>query len=150
MKKLTTATLALCMATLMGCSSSDEEDELVLPEIVNQFETDVVWQESVGSGVEHYFSRLTPAVYKDTVYVANREGQVEALSLTNGDVQWDTDVRQDTSFWPWSDDGSAKLSGGILQAYGKLYIGSEHGFVVALDRETGEEVWRKNVPGESL
>ena len=138
------------MATLMGCSSSDEEDELVLPEIVNQFETDVVWQESVGSGVEHYFSRLTPAVYKDTVYVANREGQVEALSLTNGNVQWDTDVRQDTSFWPWSDDGSAKLSGGILQAYGKLYIGSEHGFVVALDRETGEEVWRKNVPGESL
>ena len=54
MKKITTATLALCMATLMGCSSSDDEDELVLPEIVNQFETDVVWQESVGSGVGHY------------------------------------------------------------------------------------------------
>lgn len=138
------------MATLMGCSSSDDEDELVLPEIVNQFETDVVWQESVGDGVEHYFSRLTPAIYKDTVYIASREGQVEALSLTNGDTKWETDVRQDLSFWPWSDNGTAKLSGGILQAYGKIYIGSEHGFIIALDRETGEEVWRKNVPGESL
>ncbi|MDC9565338.1 MULTISPECIES: outer membrane protein assembly factor BamB [unclassified Pseudoalteromonas] len=150
MKKITTATLALCMATLMGCSSSDDEDELVLPEIVNQFETDVVWQESVGSGVEHYFSRLSPAVYKDTIYVASREGQIEALSLTNGDTLWETDVREDLSFWPWSDNGTAKLSGGILQAYGKIYVGSEHGFIIALDRETGEEVWRKNVPGEAL
>ncbi|MDC9523583.1 PQQ-binding-like beta-propeller repeat protein, partial [Pseudoalteromonas sp. Angola-31] len=133
MRKITTATPALCMATLMGCSSSDDEEELVLPEIANQFETEVVWQESIGSGVEHYFSRLSPAVYKDTVYVASREGQVEALSLANGDTLWETDVRHDLSFWPWSDNDSAKLSGGILQAYGKIYLGSEHGYVIALD-----------------
>jgi outer membrane protein assembly factor BamB len=150
MRKFTTATLALCMATLMGCSSSDDEDELVLPEIVNQFETEVIWQESVGSGVEHYFSRLSPAVYKDTVYVASREGEVEALSLTSGDTLWETDVRGTSSFWPWDEEINAKLSGGILQAYGKIYFGSEHGEVIALDRETGEEVWRKSVPGEAL
>ncbi|MFM9816202.1 hypothetical protein ACKI16_47955, partial [Streptomyces scabiei] len=78
MKKLTAASIALCMATLMGCSSSDDEEELVLPEIVNQFETDVVWQESIGDGVEHYFSRLTPAIYKDRVFVASRDGDIEA------------------------------------------------------------------------
>lgn len=138
------------MATLMGCSSSDGEEELVLPEIANQFETNIVWQESIGNGIEHYFSRLSPAVYKDTVYVANREGQVKALKLENGDTLWKSDVRQDVSFWPWADNDSAKLSGGILQAYGKIYLGSEHGYVIALDRETGEEVWRKNVPGEAL
>ncbi len=138
------------MATLMGCSSSDDEEELVLPEIANQFETNIVWQESIGNGVEHYFSRLSPAVYKDTVYVANREGQVKALKLENGDTLWKSDVRQDVSFWPWADNDSAKLSGGILQAYGKIYLGSEHGYIIALDRETGEEVWRKNVPGEAL
>ena len=150
MKKLTAATLALCVATLMGCSSSDDEEELVLPEIVNQFETDVVWQESIGDGVEHYFSRLTPAVYKETVYVASRDGKVEALSLVDGDTLWETDVRENPAFWPWETDQSAKLSGGILQAYGKLFIGSEHGYLTALDRETGEVVWRKNVPGEIL
>lgn len=150
MKKLTAASIALCMATLMGCSSSDDEEELVLPEIVNQFETDVVWQESLGDGVEHYFSRLTPAVYNDRVFVANREGEVEALSLVNGDTIWQTDVRENTTFWPWESDVSAKLSGGILQAYGKIFIGSEHGYLTALDRETGEIVWRKTVPGEVL
>ena len=36
MNKLSMATLALCMASLMGCSSNDEEDdELLLPEINN-------------------------------------------------------------------------------------------------------------------
>lgn len=149
MKKLTAASIALCMATLVGCSSSDEE-ELVLPEIVNQFETDIVWQESIGNGVEHYFSRLTPAVYKDHVFVANRDGEVEALSLENGDTIWQTDVRENSSFWPWQSDISAKLSGGILQAYGKIFIGSEHGYLLALDRETGEIIWRKKVPGEVL
>jgi len=150
MKKLTAATLALCIATLTGCSSSDDEDELVLPEIVNQFETKVVWQESIGDGVQHYFSRLTPAVYNDVVYVANREGEVEALSLENGDTLWRTDVRENPAFWPWETSESAKLSGGILQAYGKIFVGSEHGYLTALDRETGEIIWRKTVPGEVL
>lgn len=150
MKKLTAASIALCMATLVGCSSSDDEEELVLPEIVNQFETNVVWQESIGDGVEHYFSRLTPAIYKDHVFVASRDGDIEALSVETGDTLWETDVRENSTFWPWESDISAKLSGGILQAYGKLFVGSEHGFLIALDRETGEVVWRKNVPGEVL
>ncbi|KTF13009.1 outer membrane protein assembly factor BamB [Pseudoalteromonas sp. H105] len=150
MKKLTAASIALCMATLVGCSSSDEEEELVLPEIVNQFETNVVWQESIGDGVGHYFSRLTPAIYKDQVFVASRDGDIEALSVETGDTIWNTDVRDNSTFWPWESDISAKLSGGILQAYGKLFVGSEHGYLIALDRETGEVVWRKNVPGEIL
>lgn len=150
MKKLTAATLALCIATLTGCSSSDDEEELVLPEIVNQFETEVVWQESIGDGVQHYFSRLTPAIHNDVVYVANREGEVEALSLENGDTLWQTDVRENPAFWPWETTESAKLSGGILQAYGKIFVGSEHGYLTAIDRETGEIVWRKTMPGEVL
>ena len=150
MKKLTAATLALCIATLTGCSSSDDEEELVLPEIVNQFETEVVWQESIGDGVQHYFSRLTPAIHNDVVYVANREGEVEALSLENGDTLWETDVRENPAFWPWETTESAKLSGGILQAYGKIFVGSEHGYLTAIDRETGEIVWRKTMPGEVL
>ncbi|WP_404343566.1 outer membrane protein assembly factor BamB [Pseudoalteromonas mariniglutinosa] len=150
MKKLTAATLALCIAALTGCSSSDDEEELVLPEIVNQFEAQLVWQESIGDGVEHYFSRLTPAVHNDVVYVADRQGDVAALSLTTGDTLWSTDVRENPSFWPWQADDSAKLSGGILHAYGKLFIGSEHGYLTALDRESGAVVWRKSVPGEIL
>lgn len=144
------ATLALCMASLLGCSSSDDEEELVLPEVNNQFETQIVWQESVGSGVEHYFSRLTPTVYKNTVFAAERYGLVKALNLESGATLWQTDVREAPAFWPWEDNDSAKLSGGILQAYGNIYIGSEHGEVIAINRESGEILWRKAVPGEAL
>ena len=95
MKKITMATLALCTASLMGCSSNDDEEpeELVLPVIVNQFETKVLWQESVGDGVGHYYSKLSPTIYKETVYVAGRNGKVKALSLETGDVIWQKDVR---------------------------------------------------------
>ncbi|KAF7768797.1 outer membrane protein assembly factor BamB [Pseudoalteromonas citrea] len=152
MKQLSLATLALCMASLLsGCSSSDDdEDVLVLPEINNQFETQVAWQESIGNGVEHYFSRLTPTVYEDVVFVAERNGEVKALDINTGNTLWETETRKNQVFWPWEDSDSAKLSGGILQAFGKVYIGSEHGEVIALDRESGEIVWRKSVPGEAL
>ncbi|MFC3034219.1 outer membrane protein assembly factor BamB [Pseudoalteromonas fenneropenaei] len=151
MRKLAFAVVALCGSlVLAGCSSNDDEEELKLPEIVNQFETKVAWQHSVGDGVEHYFSRLTPAVYKDVVYSASRDGHVAAFAVADGKRLWETDVRENASFWPWQDSTSAKLSGGILQAYGKLFIGSEHGSIVALDRDTGAVVWRKSVPGEAL
>ncbi|WP_440053843.1 outer membrane protein assembly factor BamB [Pseudoalteromonas sp. T1lg65] len=151
MKKLTMAGLALCAVALTGCSSNDEDkEELKLPEIVNQFEADIVWQESVADGVEHYFSRLTPTAYQDTIYAAAREGQVTAFDAQTGKEKWRVDVRKNVAFWPWEDSDSAKLSGGITQAFGKLYIGSEHGEVIALDRENGEIVWRKSVPGEAL
>jgi outer membrane protein assembly factor BamB len=151
MNKLSMATLALCMAPLMGCSSNDEEDdELLLPEINNQFETQVVWDASVGDGVEHYFSNLKPTVYQSSVFVADRNGLIKAFDVNTGKIIWETDTLKDGSLFSWGNSQSAKLSGGILQAYGKLYIGSEHGEVIALDRETGKEVWRKNVPGEAL
>ncbi|WP_419148567.1 outer membrane protein assembly factor BamB [Pseudoalteromonas 'SMAR'] len=150
MKKLTMASLALCVVALTSGCSSNDEDELVLPEINNQFEAEVVWQESVGDGVEHYFSRLSPVSYQNTIFSASRDGVVIAFDTETGEQKWRVDVRKNSSFWPWEDNDSAKLSGGITQAFGKLYIGSEHGEVIALDRDSGEVVWRKSVPGEAL
>jgi outer membrane protein assembly factor BamB len=152
MKKITLASLLLLSVGLTGCSSNDEEEEkeLVLPEIVNQFESENAWQTSVGSGVEHYFSRLSPVVYKDTVFVASRNGIVKAIDIKTGNEAWRTDLRVNPSFLPWEDDDSAKLAGGLSQAYGKIFIGSELGEIIALDRETGDIAWRKKVPGEAL
>lgn len=152
MKKITLASLLLLTIGLVGCSSNDDEEEaeLVLPEIVNQFESKTKWSESVGDGVEHFFSRLSPVVYKDRVFVASRDGDIKAIDIESGDVIWQTDVRENPAFWPWADDDSAKLSGGLSQAYGKIYVGSEKGEVIALDRETGDIAWRQKVPGEAL
>ncbi|NMS02046.1 PQQ-binding-like beta-propeller repeat protein, partial [Vibrio parahaemolyticus] len=106
-----------------------------------QFTTSSEWSTSVGDGVGHYFSKLSPVFANDTLFVASRDGLVKALDPENGKQRWQTDLEEDVI---------ARLSGGITAAYGNLYIGSENGEVISLDQETGEIVWRVKVGGEVL
>ncbi|EDP58592.1 outer membrane protein assembly factor BamB [Vibrio sp. AND4] len=133
---------ALIVGILAGCAS--EEDTIVmapLPQVDNQFTPDAKWSTSIGSGVGHYFSKLSPVVANDTLFVASRDGLVKALDPENGKQKWQVNLEKDVIL---------RLSGGITAAYGSLYIGSENGEVIALDQETGEINWRIEVSGEVL
>ncbi|HSG52933.1 MAG TPA: outer membrane protein assembly factor BamB [Rheinheimera sp.] len=151
--KLQLKPLLLLSAVLLAACSSKEE--LVLPPVSNSIEPVEVWDASIGSGVEHYESALTPIIIGDTVYAASREGLVAAFDLANGKKKWQFDLRKPagSSLWQsigtvWSGD-NARISGGISQGYDKLYFGTENGDVVALSLD-GELVWRKEVTGEVL
>lgn len=144
--------ILLAALVLAGCSS---KEELVLPPVNNIIKPDVVWSKSVGSGVAHYESSLTPIIVKDTVYAASREGLVAAFELESGKRKWQFDLRKPagSSFWQgisdvWSGD-NARISGGLSFGYDKLYFGTENGDVVALSTD-GELVWRSEVKGEVL
>ncbi|RYU68380.1 outer membrane protein assembly factor BamB [Aliivibrio finisterrensis] len=136
---------ALCtfgFSMLFGCAS--EEDTIVMapvPVVQNQFEPTMEWTSSIGDGVGHYFSRLTPVYAYQKVYVASRDGLVKALDPENGKTIWEQDLEQ---------DDTARLSGGLTLTYGKVFIGSENGELITLDAETGEELWREKVDGEVL
>ncbi|AZL84132.1 MULTISPECIES: outer membrane protein assembly factor BamB [Aliivibrio] len=136
---------ALCtfgFSMLVGCAS--EEDTIVMapvPVVQNQFEPTTEWTSSIGDGVGHYFSRLTPAYAYDKIYVASRDGLVKALDPKNGKTIWEQDLEQ---------DDTARLSGGLTLTYGKVFIGSENGEIITLDAETGEELWREKVDGEVI
>lgn len=145
---------ALLLATLVlaGCSS---KEKLVLPQVNTSIYPSVVWEKSIGSGVEHFESNLTPIIVKDTVYAASRAGLVAAFDLETGKRKWQFDLRKPagSSFWQgigdvWSGD-NARISGGISFGYDKLYFGTENGDVVALSTD-GELVWRTEVSGEVL
>lgn len=145
---------ALLLATLVlaGCSS---KEKLVLPQVNTSIYPSVVWEKSIGSGVEHFESNLTPIIVKDTVYAASRAGLVAAFDLETGKRKWQFDLRKPagSSFWQgigdvWSGD-NARISGGISFGYDKLYFGTENGDVVALSAD-GELVWRTEVSGEVL
>ena len=144
--------ILLAALVLAGCSS---KEELVLPPVNNIIKPDVVWSKSIGSGVAHYESSLSPIIVKDTVYAASREGLVAAFELESGKRKWQFDLRKPTgsSFWQgisdvWSGD-NARISGGLSFGYDKLYFGTENGDVVALSTD-GELVWRSEVKGEVL
>ncbi len=86
------------------------------------------------------------ALYGDKVYTATLDARVVALDAETGEKQWDTTV-QNNSFGYYITMAPLAIDGKILvgTSGGELGI---RGFVVALDAETGEEVWRTyTVPG---
>lgn len=144
MKKIWNKVLlsAVILGGLAGCAG--ETDTVImapLPQVTSQFTPQTVWKTSIGDGVGHYFSKLTPVYEYGKVFVASRAGLIKALDPENGQVLWETDLE---------DEVIARLSGGIMAAYGQIFIGSENGEVIALDADNGEINWRVQVGGEVL
>ncbi|EOG7788242.1 outer membrane protein assembly factor BamB [Vibrio fluvialis] len=144
MKKMFNKVLlsAAVLGLLAGCAGEEENVIMApVPVVKSEFTPSSEWSASVGDGVGHYFSKLSPEYAYDKIFVASRDGEVKALDPANGKVIWKTNLEKETP---------ARLSGGIASAYGQIYIGSENGEVIALNAETGEETWRVNVEGEVL
>ncbi|EKT55711.1 outer membrane protein assembly factor BamB [Providencia sneebia] len=136
-------------ALLAGCSS--ETDSIVmapLPQVVNQFTPTIVWDKSVGNGVAQFYSDLSPAWDGSAVYAADRKGLVKAFDLDSGKELWSVDLSKRTGFL--SSNLSALLSGGLTVSGDNIYIGTERGTVIALNKEDGAVVWDVEVAGEAL
>lgn len=149
--------ISATLLVLSACESDEVSEELRIAELkpINiQRNVNVEWREHVGDGVKNYYSNLKPAVSKQRVFVASREGEVEAFSAEDGKDIWQMDVREDNrTLWQkitGNELSSAKLSGGITAAYGNLYIGTEEGEVIAISQETGETLWRQEAKGEVI
>lgn len=140
---------------LAACSSSDDEEIVVaeLVEIEAKFEPQIKWQKQVGDGLDGHFSRLTSVLHKDVLYSASREGTVAAFDFASGKQLWSVDVRKDSDGGfasMFKERASGRISGGLTIAYNKLYLGSEHGDVMALDISNGAVLWRQSVRGEVI
>ncbi len=155
---------------LSGCSSIpewadpttwfDEEEEQDVQELqpINElFEPDIIWDEGIGDGVKHYFSRLAPTHAYGKVFAANRQGLIMAVDENSGDEVWEIDLAEYQSDGYlsavtnlWADGISAKISGGLTASYQSVFFGTENGLVVALDAETGDVKWQQKVKGEVL
>ena len=86
------------------------------------------------------------ALFGDKVFTATLDARVVALDASTGEKIWDTSV-QDNSHGYY-------ITMAPLAVDGKIMVGSSggergiRGFVVALDADTGEELWRTyTVPG---
>ena len=140
---------------LMACSSTDDEDPSTkiaeLTEINQAFQPEVIWDASIGDGVEGYFSRIKPIVAYGKVFSASRMGDVVALDKATGKEVWQvdlSDINNERSFW----DGrtSALVAGGPVAGMDKIFLGTENGKIFALVADTGELVWQANIKGEII
>lgn len=145
------AVLATSTLILTGCSLfSDGEDVVTMSELPifeATYEPQIAWQHSVGNGVDKYYSQLQPTADDDAVYVASREGKVQAFSIKEGKQLWSVDFsgHESNKF-----NRSARFSGGIHLALDTLYIGTENAQVLAIDKSNGELRWLAKVSGEVI
>jgi outer membrane protein assembly factor BamB len=154
---ISTFGLSAC-STVSGWFTDDEELEIrILKPIAQEFTPTTLWEVELDNGIDNYFSRLKPAVAYDTVFAANRQGEVAAYNETTGKEIWHKNYAtfNDEGFFSfitnlWSDGTSAKIAGGLSVAYETLFFGTENGEVKALHVHTGEEKWSVTVKGEVL
>lgn len=152
----TTLLAVLLSASLFSCSSTDEDEDPAtivaeLTDISPAFEAKVLWEESVGDGVDDFFSRIKPIVAYNKVFSAGREGDVVAFDVVTGKKIWQadlSDINNERSFW--DSRVSALIAGGPVAGLNKIFLGTESGKVFALDAETGELVWQANIKGEVI
>ncbi|MCK5818739.1 MAG: outer membrane protein assembly factor BamB [Psychromonas sp.] len=143
--------LASSIFFLAGCSLFSSEEDVVtkaeLPIIVPTFEPVIAWDRSIGDGVDKYFSQLKPVADNIAVYAASREGDVSAFTLDKGEKLWSVDFSDiDENLF----NRSARFSGGIGQDYEHLFIGTENGQVLAINKEDGKLAWIAKVKGEVI
>lgn len=139
----------LAVTLLMGCST--EKDSIVmspLPEVDNQFSPSITWHRSIGDGSGKYYSQLSPAYDDSVVYAADRKGTVKAMDADSGEILWSIDLSQQVGFF--TANLPALLSSGLAVSGDKLYIGTETGKVIALNKADGEMAWETDVAGEAL
>lgn len=152
-KKL--AVLCLLSFGLVACSSTDDEIDETLPaELVkiNQlFTPKVLWDKSVGNGVDDYFSRIKPIVAYEKVFSASREGEAVALDIETGKKIWSVDLSNlDKKRGFFDHKTSALISGGPVVGINKVFLGSENGEIFSLDAETGKLAWQGKIRGEII
>lgn len=143
----------LLSSALVACSSDDDEAPVIaeLTEIEELFEVEVVWDDSIGDGVGHYFSRLSPAVAYGKVFVSSRFGEAYAFDVFTGDELWNIDLSNIEGERGFFEDAiSARISGGAVTGYNKVIWGSENGDVFAIEEDSGKLAWRAKVSGEVI
>ncbi len=90
-------------------------------------------------------ARSTPTVVGDSVYVLGSDGDLACLELGSGSIRWKHSLRSDFGGSPgvWAYAGSPLVDDDIVV----VAPGGEAAALVALNRNTGEPVWKAAVPG---
>ncbi len=140
---MTSLRALLILASLLAfsaCSSTDSDEEQAPAELIEfdaEREFNKVWSRSIGDGQGNNYTRLSPVVDADTLFIAATNGVVERLNLKNGTVEWVAELNK-------------TLLGGVGSGETIVMVGTVAGDVIVLDKETGKEVWSANVGGEVL
>jgi len=131
--------LALLSGLLLsGCSTTDTfEQPAEVPDIESSVEFRRVWSLSVGDGHDGQFLQLRPLYSDGTIYASSADGWLTAVESGNGSVIWNRETGD-------------RIFAGVGGDLRRLYYVTRDAELVAVSRETSEELWRTGLPTEVL
>jgi outer membrane protein assembly factor BamB len=118
-----------------GEDNNDPPHKLV--EYTPELKVKRLWKEDIGVGADEQSLKLLPAIANGKIYAADREGLVQARSITTGDLVW----KQKTE---------KSLSSGPSVGAGTVILGTSDAEVIALDSDTGKSLWKTALSSEIL
>lgn len=118
-------------------TGNNSEPPAELTEYKPDLEIDVLWKEQIGVGKDNKNLKLDLALNNDKIFVADREGLVQARSSESGQLLWETDT-------------NLPFSAGPGVGSNTLILGSSDAKVTALDNSSGEKLWTSTVSSEVL
>lgn len=140
--KLKTLFSLLLLAILSACSSNDEKKEALKAADLVDFDETVkvkkLWSRSLGSGRDKRYSRFSPAISEDSIYVSDVDGRVFAVDKDKGKLRWKTKLKK------------TDLSSGVGYAGNNLYVGTYDGELIALSKDNGDVLWKAKASSEIL
>lgn len=132
------AVISAAAALIVGCAGSDTvEPPAELIKLEPRVELDRVWSVNTGGSEEFARLQLTVSTDGDSVYALAGDGDIYAVSLSDGRRRW----RAETDL---------ALSGGLGVGQGIGAAGSLEGDVVAVSLSDGSELWRIELGSEII
>lgn len=148
----------LCAFAVSGCSWFSKKtgnEPMELADFKETLDLNKVWKHGIGEGQNKGFSSLTPALDGEAIYAVDYEGLVVALNRATGKQLWKRKInKKEQGLWVWlkslivAGDPNRQIIGGIAAEHGLLLVATYAGEVMALSKENGDEIWRKQLPGE--
>ncbi|MFL6547103.1 MAG: outer membrane protein assembly factor BamB [Povalibacter sp.] len=130
--------LAIGFAGLSACDKDKDPDPPAkLVDVVAKRKVDELWSVGLGGGAGSLRLALRPVAVEGVVYAASHEGDVTALTASNGKRKWAVNTK-------------LPLAAGPEVGSGVVVLGSSDGDIVVLDAATGQQRWRKSVNSEVL
>jgi outer membrane protein assembly factor BamB len=109
-----------------------------------------IWTKRIGKvgpnrGPQYPASRSTPTVDGDVLYALGSDGDLACLETASGEIRWQKNLRSDLAGKPgqWAYAESPLIDGDVLVCT----PGGAKATLAALNKKTGEVIWKSAVPG---
>lgn len=139
--------LATLVAVLASCQTTKdlilrESSNAIKPNQLEEFEARLkvakLWSDRIGKGADEQYLKLTPVVFGERLFVADRYGHLVATTLATGKEEWDIH------------DKNVQYTGGPGGGDGLVLMGTGDGRVIAREVDSGKVRWVAKVSSEVL